>query len=124
MIVNDTDYHINEEMRNEEYVKLSIKMGVPYSVIEDFLKGSSMSCGDLEKNFEKAKERIYKITEQRNVPDPVTVSISMDMAIQASNGIMTPSMISAFTGDPFIYYLISFWRSRILMKATAIWISI
>jgi hypothetical protein len=60
MTINDsTDLNSMKE-QNPDYLNLSTKMGVPYSIVEKYMSNNSTSCTDISSKFDKALKDAYK----------------------------------------------------------------
>jgi len=54
----------DDDGRSEEYYRLAIRMGVPYSVIEDYMEQSTLSTSEIQERFEAAYDNAYGITRE------------------------------------------------------------
>jgi RHS repeat-associated protein len=58
-IINNINTNVENESQNTDYLNLSIKMGVPYSVIENCMKDGTKSCAELSDKFDVAQKKQY-----------------------------------------------------------------
>ncbi len=72
--------------QDEEYLKLSIKMGVTYSVIESFMKNSSKSTKKLEEEYDYAKKAAYPIINNKNVDNEADKHMSGELSLTSQPG--------------------------------------
>lgn len=66
---NDDEFKTRSEIseeENEDYLKLSIKMGLPYGVVESYMKSNRSSCEEVQSQFESIMRSYYPAKEIEN----------------------------------------------------------